>query len=108
MAELVQNRSQRLHFDVSSPNGILLFRVTSQMIVAYGMKVKLDAQVMVFHSGSVLFPMQHYHDEGWQTSDSSDLDFSVASQSIANFRNEAGGRNIVIVIDKTANQITDA
>ena len=37
MAELVQNRSQRLHFDVSSPNGILLFRVTSQMIVAYGM-----------------------------------------------------------------------
>jgi len=39
MAELVQNRSQRLHFDVSSPNGILLFRVTSEMIVAYGMKV---------------------------------------------------------------------
>ena len=37
MAELVQNRSQRLHFDVSSPNGILLFRVTSEMIVAYGM-----------------------------------------------------------------------
>jgi len=36
MAELVQNRSQRLHFDVSSPNGILLFRVTSEMIVAYG------------------------------------------------------------------------
>ncbi|KAK2573063.1 Exportin-7 [Acropora cervicornis] len=34
MAELVQNRSQRLHFDVSSPNGILLFRVTSEMIVA--------------------------------------------------------------------------
>merc|ERR1719244_983895 len=25
-AELVQNRSQRLQFDVSSPNGILLFR----------------------------------------------------------------------------------
>lgn len=39
MAELVQNRSQRLHFDVSSPNGILLFRVTSEMIVAYGMEV---------------------------------------------------------------------
>ena len=26
-AELVQNRSQRLQFDVSSPNGILLFRL---------------------------------------------------------------------------------
>ncbi|XP_027043179.1 exportin-7-like [Pocillopora damicornis] len=39
MAELVQNRSQRLHFDVSSPNGILLFRVTSEMIVAYGTRI---------------------------------------------------------------------
>ena len=36
MAELVQNRSQRLQFDVSSPNGILLFRETSKMMVAYG------------------------------------------------------------------------
>ena len=64
MAELVQNRSQRLHFDVSSPNGILLFRVTSEMIVAYGMKVNYwIAQVMIFHSGSVLFTMQHYQDD---------------------------------------------
>ena len=29
-AELVQNRSQRLQFDVSSPNGILLFREASK------------------------------------------------------------------------------
>ncbi|RWS31317.1 exportin-7-like protein [Leptotrombidium deliense] len=36
MAELVQNRSQRLQFDVSSPNGILLLRETSKMIVNYG------------------------------------------------------------------------
>lgn len=36
MAELVQNRSQRLQFDVSSPNGILLFRETSKIIVSYG------------------------------------------------------------------------
>ena len=36
LTELVQNRSQRLHFDVSSPNGILLFRETSSMITAYG------------------------------------------------------------------------
>ncbi|EDO48742.1 predicted protein, partial [Nematostella vectensis] len=34
MTELVQNRSQRLQFDVSSPNGILLFREASKMIVA--------------------------------------------------------------------------
>uniref|UniRef100_A0A452QP09 Exportin 7 n=1 Tax=Ursus americanus TaxID=9643 RepID=A0A452QP09_URSAM len=36
MAELVHNRSQRLQFDVSSPNGILLFRETSKMITMYG------------------------------------------------------------------------
>jgi exportin-7 len=39
MAELVQNRSQRLQFDVSSPNGILLFRETSKMIVNYGQRI---------------------------------------------------------------------
>lgn len=35
-AELVQNRSQRLQFDVSSPNGILLFREVSKIICSYG------------------------------------------------------------------------
>lgn len=35
--ELVYNRSQRLQFDVSSPNGILLFRETSKLICCYGM-----------------------------------------------------------------------
>ena len=35
-AELVQNRSQRLQFDVASPNGILLFREASKVIVTYG------------------------------------------------------------------------
>ena len=35
-SELVTNRSQRLQFDVSSPNGILLFREASKVIVAYG------------------------------------------------------------------------
>lgn len=63
MAELVQNRSQRLHFDVSSPNGILLFRVTSEMIVAYGMNVTdLNVQLIVSHTESMLFKMQHYQD----------------------------------------------
>lgn len=33
-------RSQRLQFDVSSPNGILLFRETSKMITMYGEYLK--------------------------------------------------------------------
>ncbi|KAJ3102465.1 Exportin 7 [Phlyctochytrium planicorne] len=35
-AEFTQNRSNRCQFDVSSPNGILLFRETSKVIVIYG------------------------------------------------------------------------
>ncbi|KAF9812367.1 hypothetical protein SFRURICE_005478 [Spodoptera frugiperda] len=38
-AELAQNRNQRLHFDVSSPNGILLFRELSNIICAYGSRI---------------------------------------------------------------------
>ncbi|KAL1509455.1 hypothetical protein ABEB36_004189 [Hypothenemus hampei] len=38
-AELVQNRSQRLQFDVSSPNGILLFREASKVICSYGTRI---------------------------------------------------------------------
>uniref|UniRef100_A0A336LE22 CSON010006 protein n=1 Tax=Culicoides sonorensis TaxID=179676 RepID=A0A336LE22_CULSO len=38
-AELVQNRSQRLQFDVSSPDGILLFRETSKLICCYGNRI---------------------------------------------------------------------
>ncbi|KFQ61133.1 Exportin-7, partial [Pelecanus crispus] len=34
MAELVHNRSQRLQFDVSSPNGILLFRSPAKLLVS--------------------------------------------------------------------------
>ncbi|KAM6224221.1 ran-binding protein 17 [Rhynchocyon petersi] len=39
MAELMQNRSQRLNFDVSSPNGILLFREASKMICTYSNQI---------------------------------------------------------------------
>ncbi|XP_074643906.1 exportin-7-like [Tubulanus polymorphus] len=39
MAEVAQNRSTRLQFDVASPNGILLFREISQMITAYGSRI---------------------------------------------------------------------
>uniref|UniRef100_A0A1J3EQ27 Exportin-7 n=1 Tax=Noccaea caerulescens TaxID=107243 RepID=A0A1J3EQ27_NOCCA len=39
MAEFVHNKTQRLAFDSSSPNGILLFREVSKLIVAYGSRV---------------------------------------------------------------------
>ncbi|CAJ1972961.1 unnamed protein product [Sphenostylis stenocarpa] len=39
MAEFVLNKAQRLTFDSSSPNGILLFREVSILIVAYGSRV---------------------------------------------------------------------
>ena len=38
-SELVQNRSQRLLFDVTSPNGVLLFREASKIIVTYGDRI---------------------------------------------------------------------
>jgi len=38
-AELVQNKSQRLQFDISSADGILLFRETSQVLVTYGSRI---------------------------------------------------------------------
>ena len=36
MSEFVLNKTQRLTFDSSSPNGILLFREVSRVIVTYG------------------------------------------------------------------------
>lgn len=36
VGELVQNKSQRLNLDISSPNGVLLFRDASQLICSYG------------------------------------------------------------------------
>ncbi|KAF3327052.1 exportin-7 isoform X1 [Carex littledalei] len=39
MAEFVLNKAQRLTFDCSSPNGILLFREVSKVIVAYGSRI---------------------------------------------------------------------
>jgi len=36
MAEFVLNKTQRLTFEPSSVNGILLFREVSKLIVAYG------------------------------------------------------------------------
>ncbi|TPX35726.1 hypothetical protein SmJEL517_g01976 [Synchytrium microbalum] len=43
--EFVQNKSQRLNFDISSPNGILLFRETSRVISTYG-RLALSRTVM--------------------------------------------------------------
>ena len=39
VAEFVINKTQRLTFDSSSPNGILLFREVSKLIVAYGSRI---------------------------------------------------------------------
>ncbi|KAK9733076.1 hypothetical protein RND81_04G041800 [Saponaria officinalis] len=39
MAEFVLNKAQRLAFDSSSANGILLFRELSKLIVAYGSRI---------------------------------------------------------------------
>uniref|UniRef100_A0A1D1Z8M5 Exportin-7 n=1 Tax=Anthurium amnicola TaxID=1678845 RepID=A0A1D1Z8M5_9ARAE len=39
MAEFVFNKAQRLTFDSSSPNGILLFREVSKLMVAYGTRI---------------------------------------------------------------------
>lgn len=39
VAEFVINKAQRLTFDSSSPNGILLFREISKLIVAYGSRI---------------------------------------------------------------------
>lgn len=38
-AELVQNRSQRLQFDSTSPNGVLLFREASKVLCSYGKSI---------------------------------------------------------------------
>ncbi len=42
MTELTQNRSQRLLFDVMSPNGVLLFRQVSKTIVIYGKRFSIS------------------------------------------------------------------
>ena len=36
MTKIVQNRSQRLRFEISLPNGILLFREASRLVYTYG------------------------------------------------------------------------
>lgn len=41
-------RSQRLQFDVSSPNGILLFRETSKMITTYGTLISIRTFIINF------------------------------------------------------------
>jgi len=49
VAELVLNKSQRLTFEPSSPNGILLFREVSKLLVAYGSRnLALSAQDDVY------------------------------------------------------------
>jgi exportin-7 len=46
MSEFVFNKSQRLTFDSSSANGILLFREVSKVLVTYGKHVLSVGQVV--------------------------------------------------------------
>lgn len=48
-AELVQNRSQRLQFELSSPNGILLFREASKVICCYGLWEFVNLSVCILY-----------------------------------------------------------
>jgi exportin-7 len=43
VAELVHNKCQRIAFDCSSPNGILLFREASRLLVTYGQHILTGA-----------------------------------------------------------------
>ncbi|KAJ2746051.1 hypothetical protein GGI20_001678 [Coemansia sp. BCRC 34301] len=47
MAEFVFNRTQRLNFDVASPNGILIFREASRAIWAYGSRILEERDALV-------------------------------------------------------------
>ncbi|KAJ1961759.1 hypothetical protein GGI12_003063 [Dipsacomyces acuminosporus] len=47
MSELVYNRTQRLNFDVSSPNGILIFREASKAMWEYGSQILKGTQAPV-------------------------------------------------------------
>ncbi|XP_042089597.1 ran-binding protein 17 isoform X6 [Ovis aries] len=62
MAELMQNRSQRLNFDVSSPNGILLFREASKMICTYDTVVSSSCCTSLDYIVTYLF--KHIAKEG--------------------------------------------
>ncbi|KAM6056117.1 ran-binding protein 17 isoform 2-T2 [Chlamydotis macqueenii] len=65
MAEFMQNRSQRLNFDVSSPNGILLFREASKMICTYDTIVSSSCCASLDYIVSYLF--KHLAKEGKKT-----------------------------------------
>ncbi|KAJ2813302.1 hypothetical protein H4S07_000787 [Coemansia furcata] len=46
MAEFVFNRTQRLNFDVASPNGILIFREASRAMWAYGSRILEERNIV--------------------------------------------------------------
>lgn len=53
-AELVQNRSQRLQFDVSSPNGILLFRLTKDPILKLNLFPREASNIICSYGNRIL------------------------------------------------------
>mgnify|MGYP007115614539 CR=1 FL=1 len=56
-SELVHNKSGRISFPVSSPDGYLLFRETSKLLVAYGQRLvrhtPADPKVWLPHLHSI-------------------------------------------------------
>ncbi|GFY49640.1 exportin-7 [Trichonephila inaurata madagascariensis] len=59
-AELVVNRSQRLQFDVSSPNGVLLFREASKVIVNYGTRLLTMTNIQKDQVYKMKYPFFHF------------------------------------------------
>ena len=51
--ELTQNRSQRLNFDVMVPNGVLLFRLVSKTLVAFGKFPPFYLIITMFENSSI-------------------------------------------------------
>ncbi|EER08315.1 nuclear pore protein RBP16/17, putative [Perkinsus marinus ATCC 50983] len=51
VAEFVYNKAQRINFDQNSPNGILLFREASKILVAYSQRIlqREQSQVDIYH-----------------------------------------------------------
>jgi hypothetical protein len=58
VAEFCFNKSQRLTFDSSSPNGILLFREVSKVVVTYGNWVLAQQQQQPL-TGNEAYPLRY-------------------------------------------------
>lgn len=85
MAELVQNRSQRLTFEISSPNGILLFREASRLVCTYGSRIiTLNIQSLTTQNGLLGSSLKDTSSQsGGQSSTSSDQIYQMKLKGIS-------------------------